>query len=147
MGFKVPELKANSREPLAPGEWEMEVSKFVSGVSSQKKTPFVQVIFKVTDEEAVDTSGEEYKRPFYGDKFYLTEKAMFRIHNFASAAGVDLDEVGDEFDSIKEYAVALTDAFKGAEAVVTTDLRDYEDSKTGETKYVAEAVDDGVEFS
>lgn len=141
MGFKVPELKANSKAPLEAGTWDMEFQKFVAGVSSQKKTPFVQAIFKVTDPEAVDTAGEPYgKRPFYGDTFYLTEPAMFRIHNFASDAGVDLGELDDEYSSVKEYAAAVTELFDGVEVAVETEIEDYE-KKDGSTGYKSVVVE------
>lgn len=145
MGIKVPELKANSKAPLDEGTWEVAFQKFTSGVSSKKKTPFVQVVFKVTDEDAVDADGEPYgKRPFYGDTFYLTEAAMFRIHNFASDAGVDLGELDAEYDSWKEYAAALTELFEGVEGTVDTEFEYYE-NKAGDE--VAKAVAVEYDFS
>src|SRR5688500_2083600 len=101
MGFKVPELTAQSRSPLAEGSWDMGVKSFKSGESSVKKTPFVQVVLRVV-EDAVDAEGEEYKRDFYGDKFYLTPNAMWRLHKFASEAGVELPDAGEDFDSVGE---------------------------------------------
>lgn len=127
MGFKVPELTANSKAPLTEGKWEMQFVKFQSGESSQRKTPFVQAIFKVTDPEAVDTEGEPYKRNFYADTFYLTSAAMWRLKNFAAEAEVELPEAGDEYDSLAEYASDLTDAFQGLEGVVTTGLEEFTD--------------------
>lgn len=127
MGFKVPQLTAQSKAPLAEGDWEVRFVKFQSGESSVKKTPYVQVIWKVTDEEAVDTDGEPYKKNFFGDTFYLTENAMWRLKKFASEAEVEIPEAGEEYDSLAKYAADLTDAFHGLEAVVTTVLEDYED--------------------
>lgn len=126
MGFKVPELTANSKAPLEEGQWEMRFVKFASGESSKKKTPYVQAVWKVLDEDAVDTEGEPYKRNFWGDTFYLTENAMWRLKNFASEAEVEIPEAGEEYDTLAEYAADLTDAFNGLEAVVTTELEAYE---------------------
>lgn len=132
MGFKVPELTANSKAPLDAGEWEMQFVKFQSGESSQKKTPYVQAIFKVVDPDAVDTEGEPYKKNFYADTFYLTEAAMWRLKKFASEAEVEVPEAGEEYDSLAEYASELTDAFQGLEGVVTTDLEDFTDKDGNE---------------
>jgi hypothetical protein len=132
MGFKVPQLTAQSKAPLAEGDWEVRFVKFQSGESSVKKTPYVQVIWKVTDEEAVDTEGEPYKKNFFGDTFYLTENAMWRLKKFASEAEVEIPEAGEEYDTLAEYAADLTDAFHGLEAVVTTVLEDYEDKDGNE---------------
>lgn len=126
MGFKVPELTANSKAPLDEGTWEMKFVKFTSGESSKRKTPYVQVVWKVVDEEAVDTEGEVYKRNYFGDTFYLTENAMWKIKTFASEAEVEIPEAGDEYDSLAEYAADLTEAFAGVEATVTTELENYE---------------------
>jgi hypothetical protein len=138
MGFKVPELTANSKAPLAEGDWDMKFVKFTSGESSQKKTPFVQAVFKVVDPEAVDQDGEPYKRNFYGDTFYLTPNAMWRLKKFASEAEVEIPDAGDEYDTLAEYAADLTEAFAGTEVVVSTELEEYE-SKDGETKVKAVA--------
>lgn len=132
MGFKVPELTANSKAPLAEGKWEAKFVKFQSGESSVKKTPYVQAIFKVVDEDAVDTEGEPYKRNLYADTFYLTSNAMYRLKNFAAEAEVEIPEAGDEYDSLAEYAADLTDAFAGLEGVVTTTLEDYTDKNDNE---------------
>lgn len=141
MGFKVPELTANSKAPLEEGTWEMKFSKFQSGLSSQKKTPYVQIVWKVVDEEAVDTEGEPYKRNFFGDTFYLTSKAMWRLKKLAEVAEVEIPEAGDEYDSLAEYASDLTDAFAGLEATVRTVLEDYED-KDGNPRQKAVTYDD-----
>lgn len=134
MGFKVPNLTAQSKAPIAAGDWEMKFVKFASGESSQKKTPYVQVVWKVVDPEAVNTEGDPYKGNFFGDTFYLTEAAMWRIKKFASEAEVEIPEAGDEYDSLAEYAADLTDAFGGLEAVVTTEVESYQtkDDSEGE---------------
>lgn len=135
MGFKVDFTGdgGGSKAPLAPGKYEVRLQKFVSGESSQKKTPYVQVVFTNQDEDAVDTEGESYgKRPVYGDTFYLTPKATWRLKKFASQAGVELPDGEQEFDSLAEFAAELTDAFEG-DYVVETDLEEYENS-SGETK-------------
>jgi hypothetical protein len=145
MGFKVPELTANSKAPLAEGKWEVRFVKFQSGESSVKKTPYVQAIFKVTDEDAVDTEGEPYKRNLYADTFYLTSNAMYRLKNFATLAEVEIPEAGDEYDSLAEYAADLTEAFSGLEGVVTVVHETYE-NKDGEEKVKAVVAEDGYDF-
>ena len=132
MGFKVPELQAQSKSPLDKGTWDMRFKKFVHGESSVKKTPFVQAIFKVVDEDAVDVEGNAYKRDFYADTFYLTPNAMWRLKNFASTAEVEVPGSGEEFDSLADFAEALTDAFDGLEGTVEVDLETYEDKDGNE---------------
>lgn len=127
MGFKVPELTAQSKAPLDKGQWEVRFVKFQSGESSQKKTPYVQAIFKVVDEDAVDTEGNKYNRNLYADTFYLTPAAMWRLKKFASEAEVEIPDAGEEYDTLTEYASDLTDAFAGLEGVLTTDLEDFTD--------------------
>lgn len=140
MGFKVPELTAQSKAPLDEGLWEAKFVKFTSGESSQKKTPYVQLVLKVVDEDAVDTEGEAYKRNLFADTFYLTPNAMWRLKKFASEAGVEIPEAGEEYDSLKEYAEDLNDAFAGLEMTVATELEEYE-SKDGEAKQKAVVVE------
>jgi len=145
MGFKVPELTANTKAPLAEGKWDMRFVKFTSGESSQKKTPYVQAVWKVLDEDAVDTEGEPYKRNFFGDTFYLTENAMWRLKKFASEAEVEIPEAGEEYDSLAEYAADLTEAFNGLEATVETVLEEYE-KNDGSEGIKAVTAEDGIQF-
>ena len=132
MGFKVPELTAQSRAPLDKGAWDMRFKTFKHGESSQKKTPFVQAVFKVVDEDAVDTEGNAYKKDFYADTFYLTPNAMWRLKKFASEAGVELPEAGDEYDSLADFAQDLTEAFDGLEGTVEVDLESFTDKDDNE---------------
>lgn len=127
MGFKVPELTAQSKAPLAAGQWEVKFAKFVFGTNADKTKDYVQPTFKVVDEDAVDTEGETYKRNLYGDRFWLTSAAMWRLKNFAEELEVEIPEAGEEYDSIGEYAAALTEAFDGLEGTVGTSLEDYVD--------------------
>ena len=136
MGFKVPELTAQSKSPLDKGTWEAQFSKFVSGESSQKKTPYVQVVLKIVDEDAVDTEGNPYKRNLFGDTFYLTPAAMWRLKKFASEADVEIPDAGEEYETLSEFASDLTEAFSGMDLLVVTDLEEYE-SKDGDTRQKA----------
>lgn len=115
IGFIVPEISANTNEPLANGTWAATFVKFESGLSSVKKTEFVQPVFKVTDPEAVRIDGEAFKGQVWGDKFWLSEKAMYRIKKFMADAGADMPESGEEFDSLADYAAALTEQLQGSE--------------------------------
>ncbi len=127
MGIKV-ELSAQSREPLAVGKWEVKLLKFDSGESSVKGTPFVQPVFKVLDADAERTDGEKFTGNLWGDKYWVTPGALFRLKEFvAEAFGGALPGEGQEFDTIAEYAQELTDAYAGTEMVVTTGLESYVD--------------------
>lgn len=136
MGFTVPQLTAQSKAPLDEGTWEFRFVKFTHGESSQKKTPYVQLVLKIVDEDAVDTEGEKYSKNLFADTFYLTEAAMWRLKKFASEAEVEIPEAGEEYDSLAEYAADLNDAFAGLEGTVTTELEEYE-TKDGDSRQKA----------
>lgn len=144
MGVIVPEMTAGSKAPLAAGEWEVRVDKFVAGESSKKKTPYVQLVLSVLDEEAEDAEGEPYgKRKLYADTFYLTPAAMWRLKKFlVEDAGVDdgdIPSAGAEYESWGEYASALTDFVQGLEGTVVTSLETYEaNDGTDKQKVVVE---------
>lgn len=140
MGFKVPELTAQSKAPLDKGTWEVRFNKFFHGSNAAKDKDYVQPTFKVTDADAVDTDGEPYKRLVYGDRFWLTSNAMWRLKNFAEELEVEIPEAGEEFDSIGEYAGALTEQFSGLEGTISTDLEDYDAEVDGETVVKTKAV-------
>lgn len=123
MGFVVPDLTGEARSPLAPGKWEAEFVKFVSGNNQVGDKEFVQPVWKVTDDDAVDTSGEPFKRQVWADKFWLTKAAGWRLGKFAKEAGVELPATGEKFESVADYAAELTEAFAGLDGVLVTDLR------------------------
>lgn len=123
MGIRVHLSASGTRHPLAPGEWAAIVSEIGHGESSQKKTPYVQVVWKVTDEDAVDTEGGAFKGRVW-DTYYLTEKSIWRLKKTASALGVDLGNEDADYDSLADFAEEIADAFRGEEAVLVTDLRD-----------------------
>jgi len=125
MGFVVPDLSGSTQQPLAAGQWEVRFVKFASGESTVKKTPYVQPVWKVTDEDAVDIDGEPYKRNLYGDSFWLSEKAAWRLKKFADSAGVELPEKDTEYDSLAEYAADLTELFEGLEGLAVTEVERY----------------------
>lgn len=126
MGIKV-ELSAQSREPLAKGTWEVKLVKFDSGLSSNKQTPFVQPVFKVLDEDAVRIDGEKFGGNLWGDQYWVTGAALYRLKEFTEALGGELPGEGEEFDTIAEYAQELTNEFAGTTGTVTTDLESYVD--------------------
>ena len=137
MGVKI-DLRGDgggSKAPIAEGKWDAVVTKWVKGNSSKKETPYVQPIFKIT-EEAEDVDGNAYKRPVYGENFYITAAAVWRLKNFVSDAGLQLsgDEFeGETFDEIAEIlAEELTELFKDSDFVITTEL---EDSWDGTKQY------------
>lgn len=137
MGVKI-DLRGDgggSKAPIAEGTWDAVVTKWVKGNSSKKETPFVQPIFKIT-EEAEDVDGNPYKRPVYGENFYITEKAVWRLKKFVSDSGLELsgDEFeGESFDEIAEVlAEELTELYSNTDFVINTEL---EDSWDGTKQY------------
>ncbi len=57
---------------------------------------------------------------------------MWRLKKFASEAEVELPESGEEFDTLAEYAEALTEAFDGLEGTVEVDLESFTDKDDNE---------------
>ncbi len=123
MGFVVPDLTGTARAPLAPGNWEAAFVKFTSGTNQVGDKEYVQPVWKVTDDDAVDTSGEPFKRQVWGDRFWLTAAAGWRLKKFAEEAGAKLPDTGEQFESVADYASELTEVFAGTEATLTTGLR------------------------
>lgn len=144
MGIKI-ELSANSRMPLAPGRWEFELVKFEHGKSGVKKTPYVQPVFKVLDEDAVRveldedtgelfTGEEKFTGRVWGDNYWLTSNSLFRLKNLVAELGSELPGEGEEVDDEAVYAQMLTDELAESTVVVQTGIEDYED-KNGDTRY------------
>ena len=125
MGIKL-ELSAQSREPLDAGTWEAKLVKFDSGESSNKHTPFVQPVFKVLDEDAVRTDGETFTGNLWGDKYWVTPAALFRLKQFMEEFGSEFPEDA-EYDTIGELAAELTETLAGTEVTVVTGREDYVD--------------------
>lgn len=149
MGIKI-ELSAQNRDPLAPGEWEATLVKFEHGKSGNKKTPFVQPVFKVTDEDAVrvvktddgeyETSEEPFKGNLWGDNFWLTPGALFRLKEFLEQLGSELPGEGEEVESEVEYAEMLNDMVGGTDLTVLTELEEFEHKGEDRVKAVVAEV-------
>ena len=77
-------------EPLPPGTYRARVKKYTTGVSSQKKTPYVEMIFGGFQPEAdVDqeawgrwNTGERLAKAELSEEFYITDSALFRLKDF-----------------------------------------------------------------
>lgn len=74
---------------LPPGKYHASVKSFEPGVSTQKKTPYVEVKFSVLapldipGDQEEDASQALSKGPIeMRTSYYLSEKAMFRIVDF-----------------------------------------------------------------
>jgi hypothetical protein len=92
----------------AKGEaWEAEVVDVSYGVSSQKKSPYIEVVYKVTDENAVDIDGEPFKGKVW-DKIWFSSKAAGIAKSKLETLGYDTSElhVRNE-DDIKDLAADL----------------------------------------
>lgn len=123
-----------SKAPLDAGTWEVVLAEVNTGESSQKKTPYVELVWKVTDEDAVKTDGASAKNSRVWDTYYMSEKALWRVQKVASALGVELDfpETGEV--DVSEVQSVVAEAFRdavGDSANVVTELRDYT-NKNGE---------------
>lgn len=128
------------RPPLAAGDWSVELVKFVSDTSKNKGTPYVEPVFKVVEEGAVDTEGNDFDRPVYGGfklRFYPTTGAVFRLKEFARELGVELGSEKLELESMAAFAEDLTESFEGG---YTLKVENEEYEKDGETRLAARVV-------
>jgi len=65
---------------IEPGHYRVQVEDAEAGVSAQKKTPQVQVWFRVL--------GTEFDGQTVVDRLYLTDASMFRMVGFMQAVGL-----------------------------------------------------------
>jgi hypothetical protein len=120
-----------SKKPLAANDegWLSKVSKLESGKSSKKGTPFVKIVWKVLDEDAVNVDGEAFKGSIW-DTYYLVPTALWRLKKTLSAFGIEVGDEVEDFDSEAEFADYLSQQLLNEEARVATSLRDDPDGKT-----------------
>lgn len=115
-----------SRAPLDAGKWEVVLTEVKTGESSQKKTPFVELTWTVTDADAVKTDGASATKSRLWDTYYLSEKAFYRIQKVASALGVDLNlPTEGEADVTAEDLAEAFLAAVGDEATLETELESF----------------------
>ena len=72
--------KDRMRSRVEPGHYRVRVEDAETGVSAQKKTPQVQVWFRIL--------GTDFDGQTVVDRLYLTESSMFRMVGFMQAIGL-----------------------------------------------------------
>lgn len=119
-----------TRRPLAAGEWEARLEEVNAKESSQKKTPFVELVWKIVDSDAESTDGSAYRGKVW-DQLYVTDKSFFRVLKAASELEVDLGLPDDEEVDVdvQDLVEAFRDAV-GSEATVVVKLEDDQNGKT-----------------
>lgn len=118
---------SNSRNPLKEGEWEAVVKEVKSGETKVKGTPYVEFVYQVTDEDAVDTEGNRYKGRVW-DKYFVTETATWRLKKLVSALGGELPDDDAEVD-LADLAEDLAEQFVGNDVKVKTSLREHDEKQ------------------
>jgi hypothetical protein len=133
-----------TRRPLSAGEWDAKLIEVNAKESSQKKTPFVELVWQVADPDAVDTTGSVFKGKVW-DQLYVTEKSFFRVLKAASELGVTINLDEDDNGNAEVETEDLVEAFRdavGDEATVVTSLeddpqgREYDDNSGDVKQYV-----------
>ncbi len=130
---------ADAVEPVRTpsGDFDLQVTGWKTGESSQKKTPFIQFGFSITGTRAI-ADGQQLEDNFNEDDlmgrpltydFYLTTKAVFMLKNFLDTLGFDMGTrtVGDLLTN------RAFDEVIGA-AVVGLIRPEHYTTKTGEAK-------------
>lgn len=117
--------------PTEKGEsWEAETVDFKFGLSSQKKTPYIEVTYKIVDPDAVDIDGEPYKGKVW-DNIWFTDKAAAIVKSKLEALGYDTSElVVESDDDIAEIAADLKADFTQVPVRLVTNTREDETGKT-----------------
>lgn len=114
-----------SRVPLAEGTWLAEVTKF-SFVEANSGNVGIEVIYKVTDDEAVNTDGEPFKGRVW-DTLWFSDKSLKMTKGKLQALGVDVNStVIESDDDLKDFVADLKDNFVGAEVKIVTEVEESE---------------------
>jgi hypothetical protein len=114
-----------SRVPLAEGTWLAEAAKF-SFVEANSGNVGIEVVYKVTDDEAVNEDGEPFKGRVW-DTMWFSEKSLKMTKGKLQGLGVDVDSVVVTSDEdLKDFVADLKDNFVGAEVKVVTEVEESE---------------------
>jgi hypothetical protein len=114
-----------SRVPLAEGTWLAEVTKF-SFVEANSGNVGIEVVYKITDDEAVNTDEEPFKGRVW-DTMWFSDKALKMTKGKLQALGVDVNSVTiTSDDDLKEFVRDLKDDFTGAEVKLVTEVEESE---------------------
>jgi len=87
------------------GTYKVVISEWESGESSEKKTPYIMFKAKIVDPELHRGRG-------IVDFCHITEKAIWRLKKFVSAAGVDAKPLG-KTDTTSPQFKQIIDSVKG----------------------------------
>lgn len=80
-------------KPLPTGKYLVTPTKYSEGESSQKKTPFIKVEFRILQAlDNQDVEGIDFKKVKLSRDFYITDGAQ-KILNDTLAKGLGVDEV------------------------------------------------------
>lgn len=114
-----------SRVPLEEGTWLAETSKF-SFVEANSGNVGIEVVFKITDDEAVNEEGEPFKGRVW-DTFWFSEKSLKMTKGKLQGLGVDVDSVVvTSDDDLKDFVRDLKDDFTGVEVKLVTEVEESE---------------------
>jgi hypothetical protein len=114
-----------SRVPLSEGTWLAEVTKF-SFVEANSGNVGIEVVYKVTDDEATNTDGEPFKGRVW-DTMWFSDKSLKMTKGKLQALGVDVDSVViTSDDELKDFVRDLKDDFTGAEVKLVTEVEESE---------------------
>lgn len=114
-----------SRVPLAEGTWLAETSKF-SFVEANSGNVGIEIVFKVTDDDAVNEDGEPFKGRVW-DTMWFSDKSLKMTKGKLQSLGVDVDSVVvTSDDDLKDFVRDLKDDFMGVEVKIVTEIEESE---------------------
>ena len=88
-------------EPIDPAEYEFEVKKIEEKVGQSSGKPYLSIELECLD--------DDFKGRRVFDNISLGENTLWRLKQFAEAAGVDIEEEFDTDDFIGEVVNAVID--------------------------------------
>lgn len=120
------EEQGGGRRPRFPeGDYKVKIVKIMRGDSSDKGTPYIGVFFRMTEGKR---KGKEFE-----ERFYVTNKSLWRIRALLEAAGIDVPEkkkLSIPTAKLMGKTVGVTlgdDEYKGRTSSRVTDVLDPDD--------------------
>ena len=112
--------------------WEAETVDF-KYKKAGTGTDGIEVTYKITDEEAVDTDGKPYKGKIW-DRLWFSAKAAGIVKDKLTVLGYPVEDlVVEGTDDVKDLAVELKEDYVGVSVRLVTELE--EDNKDEEKQW------------
>lgn len=131
------ELKERkSFKPLADGSKVRAVAKGFKYDKAQTGTPYIEVKYEITDDDAEDIDGG---KDFGGlwDKIYFSEKSVKMAKLKLKGLGVDVDSlVIESEDDLRDLVEMMRDDITDTEVLLITENEEWNDEPRTRVKFI-----------